>query len=191
MVQKWVDELPKKTGKSMDEWVALVRSSPLTGDKERVEWLKENHGLGTNAARMIVDRAEGKGSEQDDPQEYLRAAEANVEAMFSGSKASLRPIYDRLLRIGLSLGDDVKACPCKTIVPLYRHHVFAEIKPATRTRIDLGFSLRKTQPTSERLLETGGLAKGDRITHKIPITSLDDIDDEVEHWLQVAYDLDG
>ena len=35
------------------------------------------------------------------------------------------------------------------------------------------------------------LAKGDRITHRIPITSLEEIDDEVRRWLKTAYELDA
>ena len=42
-----------------------------------------------------------------------------------------------------------------------------------------------------RLIDTGGFAKKDRITHRIEITSLKDIDDEVKHWLKVAYDRDA
>jgi Domain of unknown function (DUF5655) len=52
-------------------------------------------------------------------------------------------IYETLLKVGLGVGADAKACPCKTIVPLYREHVFAEIKPATNSRIDLGLALGK------------------------------------------------
>jgi len=90
----------------------------------------------------------------------------------------------------LKSGKDVKACPCQTIVPLYRRHVFAQIKPTTQTRIDLGFALGDMKPKG-RLIDTGGFAKKDRITHRIPITSLKDIDDEVIHWLKVAYDRDA
>src|SRR5713101_7492449 len=110
--------------------------------------------------------------------------------MFSGAKAGLRPIYDELLRLGRSLGDDVKVCPCQTIVPLYRKHVFAQIKPTTRTRIDFGLALKDTKAPM-RLIDTGGLAKKDRITHRLAITSLDDIDDEVKRWLKRAYDMDA
>jgi len=42
-----------------------------------------------------------------------------------------------------------------------------------------------------RLLDTGGLAKGDRITHRICLTSPTEIDEQVETWLRVAYQLDG
>jgi hypothetical protein len=110
--------------------------------------------------------------------------------MFAGPKAGLLPIYDRLLDLGLGLGNDVKACPCQTIVPLYRTHVFAQIKPTTRTRIDVGFAF-KDAPATGRLIDTGGFAKKDRITHRIPIERLEEIDDEVVHWLRKAYELDA
>ena len=124
-----------------------------------------------------------------EPDEYLENAEHDVEAMFTGGKAKLRPLYDALLKLGLKTGKEAKACPCKTIVPLYRRHVFAQIKPTTQTRIDMGFALGDMKPTG-RLIDTGGFAKKDRITHRIPITSLAEIDDEVKHWLKVAYDRD-
>jgi Domain of unknown function (DUF5655) len=167
----------------------VIASGPPT-EKGRREWLKERHQLGTNYAWWIAERAEGKGAEHDSPEAYLKAAEGWVEAMFAGPRAGLRPVYERLLELGFSLGADVKACPCQTIVPLYRNHVFAQIKPTTRTRIDLGFALGDMEPTG-RLIDTGGFEKKDRITHRIPITSLDDIDDEVKRWLKTAYDRDA
>jgi Domain of unknown function (DUF5655)/Domain of unknown function (DUF4287) len=190
MTQKWVAELKQKTGRSLDEWLRFVKKEGPKDEKDRREWLKRDHGLGTNSAWWIAERSVGKGTEVDDPDRYLEAAEGYVDAMFSGSKAGLRPIYDALLKLGLSVGKDAKACPCQTIVPLYRNHVFAQIKPTTRTRIDFGFALGDTKPTG-RLIETGGFAKKDRITHRIPIESLKDIDDEVKHWLKVAYDRDA
>jgi hypothetical protein len=190
MTQKWVAELKQKTGRSLDEWLRLIKKSGPKDEKARREWLKTEHGLGTNSAWWLAERAEGKGSEVGDPDTYLQAAEGYVEAMFSGGKADLRPIYDALLKTGLKVGKDAKACPCQTIVPLYRKHVFAQIKPTTRTRIDMGFALGDMKPKG-RLIDTGGFAKKDRITHRIPITSLDDIDDEVNHWLKVAYDRDA
>src|ERR1700687_3229702 len=188
MTRKWVGTLKEKTGRSLDEWLKLVKKSGPATEKERREWLKKEHGLGTNAAWWIAERAEGKGTETDDPDAYIRAAETYVEKMFSGAKQALRPIYEELLRLGTRVGKDVKICPCETIVPLYRNHVFAQIKPTTRTRIDMGFAL-KDAPATGRLIDTGGFAKNDRITHRIPITSLAEIDDEVKHWLKVAYDL--
>ena len=188
MVQNWVATLKQKTGRSLDEWMQLINKSGPPTEKDRREWLKTEFALGTNTAWWLAERAEGKG-DNGDPEVYLKEAHRYVEDMFAGPRAGLRPIYDALLKLGLDMGKDAKACPCKTIVPLYRNHVFAQIKPATRTRIDLGFALgaRKAEGS---LIDTGGYAKKDRITHRIPISSLDDINAEVKQWLRTAYEED-
>jgi hypothetical protein len=193
MVQKWVIELKEKTGRTADEWVVLVqKEGPKSGHKARVAWLKTKHKMGNNSAWWIADRAEGKGGEDESPEAYLEAAAKCVEQMYSGKKEALRPIYDQLLEIGKSVADDVKACPCQTMVPFYRNHVFAQIKPTTNSRIDLGFALAKHKgKLPRRLIDTGGLAKKDRITHRIEITEVAQIDDEVRKWIQMAYELDG
>jgi hypothetical protein len=190
MTVKWIGELKQKTGRSLDEWMRYLKKNGPKDEKARCAWLKEEHGLGTNTAWWLAERAEGKGDETGDPDEYLKAAEGYVEKMFAGGKAPLKPIYDALLKLGLAVGKEAKACPCQTIVPLYRNHVFAQIKPTTQTRIDFGFALGDLRGAG-RLIETGGFAKKDRITHRIEIKSLDDIDDEVKHWLKVAYDRDA
>jgi hypothetical protein len=190
MVQSWVVSLPQKTGRSLDEWIRLVKKEGPRSEKERRDWLKTNHGLGTNTAWWIAERAAGRSLEDEDPGAYLMAAEGYVSAMFNSKKAALRPIYDALLKLGLGLGRDVKVCPCKTMVPLYRRHVFAQIKPSTASRIDLGLALEDTIVPA-RLIDTGGLAKKDRITHRVAISSLADIDTEVKHWLRFAYNLDA
>ena len=190
MTQKWITELKQKTGRSLEEWLKHIKKDGPKDEKERRVWLKETYGLGTNTAWWLAERSVGKGAESGDPDLYLEAAERDVEKMFSGGKAHLRPVYDALLKLGLKTGKEAKACPCQTIVPLYRNHVFAQIKPTTQTRIDMGFALGDMKPTG-RLIDTGGFAKKDRITHRIPITSLEDIDDEVKHWLKIAYDRDA
>jgi hypothetical protein len=76
-------------------------------------------------------------------------------------------------------------------VPLYRKHVFAQIKPTTNTRIDLGFALTHYKgKLPKRLMGTGGLAKKDRITHRIELKSTAEIGGEVKKWLKTAYELD-
>jgi hypothetical protein len=183
MEKSYETRLLERTGKTMEQWADIVRKEGPPTAKERRDWLKTQHGLTTNYAWFIVELADGVRLGDYNP-------EALVEELFSVGKAGLRPLYDELLKIGLALGSDVKACPCKTFVPLYREHVFAQIKPTTRTRIDLGLALQDT-PFNDTLLDTGGQAKKDRITHRIPLSSIDEIDEEVHRWLKAAYDLDG
>ncbi|MBV8810523.1 MAG: DUF4287 domain-containing protein [Acidobacteriaceae bacterium] len=182
MEAKAISGLKEKTGRTLEEWIALTEKFGPNTEKERAAWLKQEHGLGTNYAKWIAYRAEGKSFGDQSPSEY-------VEAMYSGSKAGLRPIHDRLVELAVSLGKDVTLTPCSTIVPIRRRHVIAQIKPATNTRIDFGLALRDTKPTG-RLIDTGGFAKKDRITHRIPITSVSEIDGEVKNWLRKAYEID-
>lgn len=191
MMQDWIASLKDKTGRTLQQWITLTQKQGPTSEAERRDWLKREHQFGTNAAWTIAQRATGRGgAEDDDPASYLRAAQKYVDEMFAGKKAALRPIFDALMEAGHALGKDVRACPCTTIVPLYRKHVFAQIKPTTNTRVDLGLCLRGVKPT-KRLLDTGGEAKGDRITHRIAIESVEEMDDEALKWLKRAYDMDA
>jgi len=192
MMQKWIAELKDKTGRSLEEWIAFAKKEGPKEDKARREWLKTKHKLGTNSAWWISERVDGRGTEEDSPEAYLKTAVVYVEEQYAGAKEKLLPVYEELLELGKSMGADVKACPCKTMVPLYCGHVFAQIKPTTNTRIDLGFALTLYKgKLPKRIIDTGGLAKKDRITHRIPIESADEIDAEVKKWLRTAYELDA
>ncbi len=50
MLQDWVAGLKEKTGRSLDEWLKLIdRNGPGTAEARR-DWLRKEHGLGTNSA---------------------------------------------------------------------------------------------------------------------------------------------
>jgi len=190
--QAVVANMKTKTGRSLEEWIGFVKSKGPKTEEGRRDWLKQEHGLGTNYASWIAERSLGKGEDDTDPEKYLAQAETYVEDQYREKKAALRPIYEKLLDAGLALGKDVKACPCKTMVPLFRNHAIVEIKAATRTRVDLGLALGKYEgKLPKRLVDTGGKAKKDRITHKIEIESVAEVDAEVGKWMGKAYELDG
>jgi hypothetical protein len=190
-VQTWVAGLEETTGRSLDAWLALVRRNGPADETARREWLKKRHGLGADAARWIAERSFGRGFEDDDPELYLKAAEAYVAAMYAGKKAGLRPIHDALVDLCQALGKDVRICPAKTMVAIYRKHVIAEITPATLSRVDFGLALGPVKAASTRLVGTGGLTRKDRITHRIAISRLGDVDAEIARWLAAAYRRDS
>ncbi|WP_051748490.1 DUF5655 domain-containing protein [Nevskia soli] len=181
--------LVQNTGRSLPAWLALVAKQKLADAKAIRQWLKDQHGLGGSTCMVIADAASA-GSDWCSAEAYLRVAPVYVENLFAGPKAGLRPLYEELLGIGLKLGKDVKISPCKTFVPLYRKHVFAQLKPSTRTRLDLGLALGDLK-AGGRLIDTGGFAKKDRITHRIAIAAAADIDAETKQWLAKAYALDA
>ncbi len=190
MVQKWVAELPAKTGRSLEQWAELVRRSKLPTAKERRQWLKAEYGHGTNTAWWIVEYAEGSDTWDADPESYLKAAPGYVDAMFGKGKEWQRPIFEAVLDFARTLGPDVKVCPCKTIVPLYRSRVFAELKPATKTRLELALVLGEVP--FEGKLQANPRAQGnDRLRHLIALTGPKDFDAAVKKWLKAAYKRDA
>ena len=48
--------IEKKYGKSIDEWMAIIGSSPLTKHSELVNWLKTEHGVGHGHATALVHK---------------------------------------------------------------------------------------------------------------------------------------
>lgn len=194
-LQALLANLEARTGLSAEGWVRLVQAKGPKGFKLRREWLKAQ-GLGGNQAALVAERSvEGKASAMDDTAEgYLQSAGGYVERQYEGKKAALRPLYELLLGTALASGPEAKACPCRTFVPLFRHHVFAQIKPSSVSRIDLGLALgdpAKVKAPGTRLLQTGGFAKRDRITHRFEVTRPSDVDATVRRWLTVAYERDA
>src|SRR5437879_3306746 len=100
MVQKSMAELKVKTGRSLEEWIALVKKEGLKDEKSRREWLKTKHSLGMNRAGWIAERGDGKGGDFDTPEVYLKSAVRYVEGQYAGPKEKVRPIFDELLRLG-------------------------------------------------------------------------------------------
>lgn len=191
MMRKWADELPGKTGRSLDQWAALVNASDIEGRANRVAWLREVHHLGTNTAGQIVEYAADRHSWDGDPATYLKQAGRYVADMFAGPKGGLRPVFDRAVREGRKLGKDVKICPCKTIVPFYRTRVFAELKPATRARLELSFALPADVPFEGILKPNPRADAKDRLKHQVHLAAPADVTPEVLGWLKAAYDGDG
>jgi predicted transport protein len=116
--------------------------------------------------------------------------ESQFEAQYQG-KEHLRPIADKLVELGLALGDDVTLSVRQSYVALTRGKQFAAIAPTTKTRLDLGLRLKGLDsPLGGRITEAKNIGGGS-ITHKISLTLLDEIDAEVKTLLWSAYQLVG
>jgi predicted transport protein len=173
--------LPAKTGRTFQQWVDLVKKAGLATRPERVQWLKSKHQLGAVTANFIAAEAEGRSIIDAYADES-----ALLETMYSGEKAALRPIYEELARAARELGKDVDLTVCKTYVGIRKGRQFAMIKPATRTRVDLGLVLPEAKPAG-RLLNAGSIGN-ERMTHRIEIASKKEIDAELRRWLRAAYE---
>lgn len=172
-LQTMINNMPEKTGKSLDQWKALLKTTSFSKHSEAVNFLKKEHQVTHGFANTIVTLSKEENNAPTDL----------VEAQYKG-KESLSPIYDALVAVVQKFGEDVIITPKKSSVSIIRKKQFALIKPATKTRIDLGLKLKDT-PTTERLENSGPF--GTMCTHRVKISSPDEIDDELISWLQEAY----
>lgn len=172
-------KIQENTGYSIDEWKEKIRIEKFLTQQEIISWLKTKYRLGENTAWYLSSSIE----------QYKKTSEQKVEELFSGKKIKLRGLYNRLMEEAMLLGRDVTAEVAKTLVSIRRKYVIAQIKP-NMSRIDFGLALG-SNPFTDRLLDTGGYSKKDRITHYVPLHNIKDFDEEVIGWLRKAYERDG
>ena len=175
--------MAERTGRTLDEWVDLVRASgidPLDRNAVR-RWLKSEHDVLQNSQWAIADAAaRAAGWVPPTIEEY-------VDGQYAGPKVALRPIFDRLRQILQSFGDDVTIEGRSTYTPFVRRRQFAAVAAATRGRVDVG--LRYSEPPASALL-TPATAPG-QATHRLSLTAPEEITGEVESLLRAAYDQNG
>jgi predicted transport protein len=173
-LQTMIDNMPEKTGKSLNEWKAILKDKSFSKHSEAVNFLKKEHNVTHGFANTIVTLSKEDNNSEDDL----------VEMQYKGKEALL-PIYNELLDFVKTLGNDVTITPKKGSVSVIRKKQFILIKPATKTRIDLGFKL-KDKPETERLGNSGPF--GTMCTHRVMISNKDEIDTELKGWIKEAYE---
>jgi hypothetical protein len=183
MMSAVTDSMAERTGRSLEEWVALVAESgidPLDQNAVR-RWLRDAHGVKQNSQWAIADAAaRDAGWVRPTVEEY-------VDAQYTGAKAALRPIFGAVRDAVLALGDDVVVEGRGTYVPFVRRRQFAAVAAATATRVDLGLRLADP-PASARLRPA--TAPGSA-THRVQLSAVADVDDEVRELLRAAYQQNG
>src|SRR5690242_15110547 len=103
MMSAVIGSLADRTGRPLEEWLALVDASgidPLDQNAVR-HWLRSEHGVPQNSQWAIADAAaRAAGWVRPSVEEY-------IDSQYRGAKAALRPIYDALAGAIFRLGEDV------------------------------------------------------------------------------------
>jgi hypothetical protein len=174
-LQTMIDNMPDKTGKSLKEWKSILAKKNFAKHGEAMKFLKGEHGVTHGFANTIIQLAK-KADEGEDVD--------LVEEQYKG-KEGLRPIYESLLATIQAFGNDVTITPKKSSVSLIRKRQFALIKPATKSRIDLGLKI-KDKAFVGRLENSGPF--GTMCTHRVKLQNVDEVNEELRSWLKEAYD---
>lgn len=173
--------IEKRTGKSLAELAQIVTSSGLSKHGELVAHLKTTLGLGHGDANTLVHTVL-KSDGQSAATAAGHSAEQVLDGLYSGPKAGLREIHDRLLLALQRLGDFEEA-PKKTYVSYRRKKQFAMIGPATKTQVEVGLNIKGLTPT-ERLQE---LPAGGMCNYRVRLAGPEEVDGELLAWIEAAY----
>ncbi len=169
--------LKEKTGKTLDEWKALLRQQSFSKHGEYMAFLKKEHGITHGFANFITLKfreADAGSADADDL----------VSNQYQG-KEHLKPIFDLLSAAIAKLGTDVEIAPKKAAVSMRVKRQFALIQPTTKKRIDLG--LKFNDKAYKGRLETSG-PFGSMCTHRVQLTEVEQIDAELLRWINQAYE---
>jgi bacteriocin resistance YdeI/OmpD-like protein/uncharacterized protein DUF5655 len=175
------ERLEDETGRSFDEWVAVARREGPRSQAACREWLQKTHGHGMRNAWWLASVATATESEPN-----YSEPEGLVDALYCGAKSAWRPLHEKVVDAALSCGSDVLATSCKTMVPIYRKHVFAELKPVAdgvelQLALGEGKKAKGFEPIDRR-------DPGARLTHRRVLRSVADLDAPFADALQVAYE---
>jgi hypothetical protein len=180
MERRGREKLEKETGRSFEHWVELGRKKGPKDSKGLREWYRSTHGFSNMHAHWLAGAVLEPETDYGDP-------EPMVDALYSGDRAALRPVHEAVVDVLLGLGEDVTVTSCKTMVPAYRKHVFAELSP-TSEGVQVQMSLGDA-PFRGRLARATKRMPGDRLTHEVVVRTRKDVDRELAAWLGRAYEL--
>ena len=171
-LQAQIRNIEATYGKPMSDWLAIISASGLTKHTDVVTMLKKDYGMTHGAAHRVSLVAREKATEAaasgpgSDP----------VSALYTGKKASLRPLHDALMTTIRAFGDDIETAPKKGYVSLRRRKQFAMIQPSAAGRIDLGLILRD-MPADGRLESAAGFNA--LFTHRVRLLRPADVDSQL------------
>jgi hypothetical protein len=180
--QKWFAgveaNLERATGKTLQEWVKIAKTCPYDKMMPRLKWFKQEHGLSTARAGVVIEKAFGADAYGWGDPETL------VDNLFSKTFAPQRAIYDAV-EAYIRKFDSAILSPRKGYVALYRLRQFGAIKPA-KDGLLVGLAMQK-YPKSKKLVDVKNLGGGDRTKKAVLLPSAKAFDGEAKELIKAAW----
>lgn len=176
--RKWLASvrttLETRTGRSLEQWMAVAAGCPETAPRARQKWLKDVHGLGQNYALLVLS-------------EVAAAAGAPLrDAAVMGAALWADPGADA---VRLALQDAVDRLPGaitgqrKTFVSWSRNFAFAAARPV-KGGVRLGLAL----VPGGRLGARGRESWSERLPAVVELAGVEAVDAEVRELLRGAWE---
>ena len=178
-----------RTGKSIAELHAAVAASGATKHGEKRTWLMEHFKLGHGDANTVVhfiDKPLPDLGGATPPAVASGQGGDPLDAIYAGTKASLRPLHDAVIAAVRRLGPFEEA-PKKAYISLRRKKQFAMVGPATKDSVEIGLNAKDLQPHARLKMQApGGMCQA-----TTRVTSAAEVDALLQGWLKQAYDAAG
>ncbi len=178
--QTMIENLHKNTGKTLEQWIDIVKKQNFAKHGEIVKFLKEQHEFTHGFANLVAHKTKETDAGSVENTDDL------VAKQYIG-KEHFKPIYDKLISEIQTFGNDIEIAPKNAYVSLRRKKQFATLNPATKTRFEIGINLKGQEPKGKLEAEK----PNSMCSHKINLADLKDIDKEVIEWIKTAYDNAG
>jgi predicted transport protein len=178
--QTMIENLHKNTGKTLEQWIDIVKKQNFNKHGEIIKFLKEQHEFTYGFANFVAHKANETDAGSVENQNDL------IIRQYEG-KEHFKPIYNKLLSKTRTFGKDIEVSPKNNYVSLRRKKQFAILNPATKTRFEIGINLKGQEPKGKLEAEK----PNSMCSHKINIAEMKDIDKEVFDWLKTAYENAG
>jgi predicted transport protein len=171
-----------RTGKSLAELTQIVKASGLAKHGELVEMLKRDLKMGHGDANTLVHHVRQSAGPAAAGGAGASLGEI-VAGYYSGPKAALRPIHDKVMSELKAFGE-FEIAPKKTYLSLRRKKQFAMIGPATNTRVEVGLNMKGVTAT-DRLI---ALPPKGMCDYKVNLTGVEQVDAALIGWIRRAFD---
>ena len=172
-----LDNLHKTSGKTLEQWIEIVSKQKFEKHGDIIKFLKEKHSFTYGFANMVALKSRKADAGSVENKTEL------IDLQYKG-KEHFKPIYDKLLSEIQKLGTDIEIAPKNSYVSLRRKKQFATLNPATKTRFEIGINLKGQKSSGKLEAEK----PNSMCSHKINLYNIKDIDEEVFHWLNKAYE---
>ena len=182
-VQTQINNIQKKTGKTLAQLAAVAKKSGLTKHGELRDMFKSELGLGHGDANALVHavlKSDGTSAAEG------KSTDAVLDEIYTGAKAAQRPIHEALMKHINKFGE-FEIVPKKGYVSLRRKKQFAMIGPKTNTRFEVGINGKEFKKNA-RLAEQ---PKGSMCNYVVPLTDAKEVDAELVAWIKSAFEQAG
>jgi len=175
--QTMIENLHKNTGKTLEQWIDIVKKENFGKHGEIIKFLKEQHGFTHGFANLVAHKANETDASSAENQDDL------ITKQYTG-KEHFKPIFDKLISEIQTFGNDIEIAPKISYVSLRRKKQFATLNPTTKTRFEIGINLKGQEPKGKLESEK----PNSMCSHKIKLSEIKDIDSEVIEWIKTAYE---